>query len=166
MQIAYAFQGGLGLPTPDYYDKPDYAALRTAYEAHIAKTLELAGAKSADAKVDAKHVLAFETRLAKASIPPVELRKPENQYHFVTLAEADKATPNFSWTAFFAAQKADIKQGFSLSQPGFFAEVDKMLVDVPVDQWQAYLRFHAIDSASPYLSRRSRRKTSSSTRRH
>jgi putative endopeptidase len=153
VQIAYAFQGGIGLPTPDYYEKPDYAALRTAYKAHVAKVLELAGSKPADAKKDAERVFAFEARLAKASLMPVELRKPENQYHFVSLADADKATPNFSWTKFFAAQKADIQNGFSLSQPKFFAEVDKMLVDVPVADWRTYLRFHTIDSASPYLSK-------------
>ncbi len=152
VQIAYAFQGGLGLPTAEYYSKADYAELRKAYQAHVAKVLELAGDKVADANKAAEQVLAFETRLAGASLVPVELRKPENQYHFVTLADADKATPNFSWTKFFAAQKADIQGGFSLSQPAFFAEIDKMLVDVPVDAWRAYLRFHAIDSASPFLS--------------
>ncbi len=154
MQIAYAFQGGIGLPTPDYYELPEHAGLRSAYTAHIARMLELTGTGSADAKQAAAHVLTFETRLAKASFKPVELRTPENQYHFVSLAEADKATPHFSWTRFFAAQKADIKDGFSLSQPKFFAEVDRMLGDVPVAQWQAYLRFHAIDAAAPYLSKR------------
>ncbi len=153
MQIAYAFQGGLGLPTAEYYSKADYAELRTAYQAHIAKVLELAGAKAADAKNEAAQVFAFETRLAKVSLMPVELRKPENQYHFVSLADADKASPNLSWTKFFAAQKADIQGGFSLSQPTFFAEIDKMIDDVPVAQWQSYLRFHALDSASPYLSK-------------
>ncbi|MEO5625376.1 MAG: M13 family metallopeptidase [Dokdonella sp.] len=153
MQIAFAYQGGLGLPTSEYYDKAEFAELRSAYETHITKVLELAGAKADEAKKDAVQVMAFETRLAKASLPPVEQRKPENQYHFVTLADADKASPNFSWTKFFAAQKADIKTGFSLSQPRFFAEIDKMLVEVPVAQWQTYFRFHAIDAASPYLSR-------------
>ena len=98
-------------------------------------------------------MLAFETRLAKASMTPVELRVPENQYHFVTLDEADKVTPNISWQKFFAAQHADVKTGFSLSQPKFFAEVDAMLKDVPADQWRAFLRFHTIDAASPYLSK-------------
>ncbi|MBN8727239.1 MAG: M13 family metallopeptidase [Xanthomonadales bacterium] len=153
MQIAYAFQGGLGLPTRDYYDKPEHAAIRDAYKAHIAKMLELAGAKAADAGKAADQVLAFETRLAKASLAPVELRTPENQYHFVTLADADKLTPNLSWTKFFAAQKADIKDGFSLSQPKFFKEVDTMLAEVPAAEWQAYLRFHAVDNAAPYLSK-------------
>ena len=153
MQIAYAFQGGLGLPTAEYYSKADYADLRTAYQAHIAKVLELTGSKAADAKKEAGQVFAFETRLAKASLMPVDLRKPENQYHFVSLGDADKGSPNLSWSKFFVAQKADIQNGFSLSQPIFFAEVDKMIADVPAVQWQSYLRFHAIDSASPYLSK-------------
>jgi putative endopeptidase len=152
-QIAYTFQGGLGLPTRDYYDKPDYAELRNAYKAHIAKVLTLVGVADADAKQQADQVLAFETRLAKASMLPVELRDPANQYHFVTLAEAEKVTPNISWQKFFTAQGADVKNGFSLSQPKFFAEVDAMLKDVPADQWRAFLRFHTADSASPYLSK-------------
>ncbi|MGA9342456.1 MAG: M13 family metallopeptidase [Rhodanobacteraceae bacterium] len=153
VQIAYAFQGGLGLPTRDYYDKPDYAKLRDAYQKHVAKMLELIGVPTADAAKQAGWVMAFETRLAKASLAPVELRKPENQYHFVTLAQADQVTPHLSWDKFFTTQGADIKKGFSLSQPTFFAEVDKMLADVPIEQWQAYLRFHVVDQAAPYLSK-------------
>ena len=151
-QIAYAGQGGLGLPTVDYYSKPDYAKIRTAYAAHIAKLLELTGVGTADARQQAKAVLAFETRLAAASLPPVQMRKPENRYHYVSIADADKVTPDFDWAAFFKAQGADVRDGFSLSQPKFFAEVQKMLHDVPLAQWQAYLRYHAIANAAPYLS--------------
>ena len=42
--------------------------------------------------------------------------------------------------------------GFSLSQPKFFAEFDKMLADVPAADWQAYLRYHALNDAAPFLS--------------
>ncbi|MFN7136581.1 MAG: M13 family metallopeptidase, partial [Thermomonas sp.] len=95
-------------------------------------------------------VLAFETRLAKASLSPIELRDPNNQYHYVTIAEADKVTPHFPWAPFFKANGVQA-DGFSLSQPKFFAEFDKMLADVPAAQWQAYLRIHAIDGMAPYL---------------
>ena len=151
-KIAYAFQDGLGLPTPDYYTNAEHAELRDAYLAHIAKVLELIGVDAAAAKTQAASVLAFETRLAKVSLAPVELRVPENQYHFVTVAEANKVTPHFDWSAFFTAQKADVTDGFSLSQPKFFAEVDKMLSATPVADWQSYLRYHFADGASPYLS--------------
>jgi putative endopeptidase len=152
-QIASTIQGGLGLPTPDYYSKPDYADLRKAYVAHVAKTLQLTGVGADEAARQADSVMTFETRLAAASLSRVELRDPKNQYHFVTIAEADQATPHFPWTAFFAAQGAHVEKGFSLSQPKFFAEFDHMLADVPVADWQAYLRFHVIDNASPYLSK-------------
>jgi putative endopeptidase len=152
-QIAYAGQGGLGLPTPDYYTKPDYEKIRVAYVGHIAKLLQLTGVSAADAKTQAEAAMKFETRLAAVSLPPTEMRKPENRYHFISIADANKVTPHFDWAVFFKTQHADVTDGFSLSQPAFFGEVDKMLTDVPAEQWQAYLRFHAINNAAPYLSK-------------
>ena len=152
-QIGYTFQDGLGLPTKDYYTDPKHADLRKAYLDYIAKTLELTGVSAADAKKQADEVMAFETKLAAASLAPVELRTPENQYHFVSVAEADKITPHFSWENFFKAQGVTIDKGFSLSQPKFFAEFDKLLASAPASQWQAYLRFHTIDGASDALSK-------------
>ncbi len=153
IQIGYTFQGGLGLPTKDYYTDPKQADLRKAYLDYIAKTLALTGISAADAKKQAEQVMAFETKLAAASLAPVELRTPENQYHFVSVAQADKVTPHFSWEKFFAAQGVTIDKGFSLSQPKFFAEFDKLLASAPISQWQAYLRFHTIDDASDALSK-------------
>ncbi|WP_114239146.1 M13 family metallopeptidase [Dyella sp. C9] len=153
MQIAFTEQAGLGLPTKDYYLDPKYKDIRDAYVDHIAKSLELTGVSEADAKKQADQVLAFETELAKASLAPVEMRSPENQYHFVSVKEADKITPHFSWDDFFKAQGVTIDKGFSLSQPKFMAEFDKLLASAPIDQWQAYLRFHTIDDASPFLSK-------------
>ncbi len=153
-KIGYAFQGGLSLPEKAYYleDGPDgkYKAIREAFIQHVSKQLQNAGVAAADAGTQAKDVLAFETRLAKASLSPIELRNPENQYHYVTIADADKASPNFKWSEFFKANGVQA-DGFSLSQPKFFAEFDKMLVEVPLAQWQAYLRVNAIDGMAPYL---------------
>jgi putative endopeptidase len=151
MQIAYANEAGLGLPTKDYYSDAKYKDIRDAYVAHVAKALQLTGVAEADAKKQAADVLAFETQLAAASLSRVDERDPKNQYHFVSVKEADQATPNFSWDKFFAAQGVTVDKGFSLSQPKFFAEFDKLLAKAPIAQWQAYLRFHTIDDASNYL---------------
>ncbi|OOG50184.1 M13 family metallopeptidase [Rhodanobacter sp. C01] len=153
MQIAYANEAGLGLPTKDYYSDAKYKDIRDAYVAYIAKTLELTGVAEADAKKQADDVLAFETKLAAASLSPVEERDPKNEYHFVSVKAADQVTPHFSWDKFFTAQGVTIDKGFSLSQPKFFAEFDKQLASAPISQWQAYLRFHTIDDASNYLSK-------------
>jgi putative endopeptidase len=152
-QIGYANQGGLGLPTKDYYSKPEYKDLRTAYLAYIAKTLELTGVSEADAKKQADEVMKFETALAGASLAPTEMRDLDNQYHFVSVKDADKVTPHFNWEQFFKTQGVTIDNGFSLSQPKFFAEFDKLLTSAPASEWQAYLRFHTIDDASSALSK-------------
>ncbi len=150
--IAYVGQGGLGLPEKGYYIDDAQAKIRDAYVAYIAQALTLSGVDAAQAKTQAKAVLDFETRLAKASLSRIELRDPAKRYNPVSAAEADTLTPNFSWTALFDTLKVPAAQKFSLAQPAFFTEVDKMLVDVPASTWQAYLRFHTIDDASPYLS--------------
>ncbi|WP_115554150.1 M13 family metallopeptidase [Xanthomonas arboricola] len=152
-QIAFASEGGLGLPTKDYYPSAEYAPIRAAYLAYIAKSFELTGSDADAAKAQAKDVMALESRLAAASLTPTDARQPKNQYHFVSVAEANKLTPHFSWKDFFAAQGVDVGAGFSLSQPRFFATFDQQLASAPIAQWQAYLRFHTIDAASRQLSK-------------
>ncbi|MGH8336653.1 MAG: peptidase, partial [Gammaproteobacteria bacterium] len=152
-QIGFANEDGLGLPTKDYYTKPQFQGIRDAYVAYIAKTLELTGVSDADAKTQADQVMKFETELAAASLTPTALRNLDNRYYFVSVEAADKVTPHFRWDEFFRAQGVTIDKGFSLSQPKFFAEFDKLLATAPVAEWRAYLRFHAIDDASSGLSK-------------
>ncbi len=153
MNIASVFQGGLGLPDATYYSLADKKPIREAYEKHIARLLELAGTAPADAAKQAASVLAFETRLAKASKSNEQLsRDVELYYHPVKIADADKLSPNFPWTRFFASQNVATPEWFSLGIPAFHQEVSKMLADVPVAQWQGWLRFKLLDDAAPYLS--------------
>ncbi|MET0519388.1 MAG: M13 family metallopeptidase [Burkholderiaceae bacterium] len=152
-QIAFARQGGLGLPTPEYYSSDEFAPMRKAYVAYIARMFTLTGVKAEDAQAKAEGILALETRLAKASVPRVEMRKPENQYHFVSVAEANKLTPLFDWNEYFKAVGVKIDDGFSLSQPGFFVEFDAMLAQVPIAQWRDYLSLHTLSDAASLLSK-------------
>lgn len=153
VNMAYASQGGLGLPDKTFYTDAAKADKLKAYQAHIAKVLELAGVPAADAATQAADVVKFETRLAKASKSSVELSRDVSlYYHPVTLAEADTLTPNFSWTEFFKSQGVAAPEKFSLAIPAFHQEVSKALGDTDPAVWRAYLRFHTVDSASPYLS--------------
>ncbi|KAG0745107.1 hypothetical protein G6F24_015958 [Rhizopus arrhizus] len=148
--MAYASQGGLGLPDTTYYTDAKNADKLKAYQAHVAKVLELSGVAAADAAKQAEDVVKFETRLAKASKSRVELsRNVELFYNPVTLADADKLTPNFSWTEFFKSQGVAAPEKFSLARPAFHEEVSKALGDTDPSVWRAYLRFHTVDSASP-----------------
>ncbi|HET8554017.1 MAG TPA: M13 family metallopeptidase, partial [Rhodanobacteraceae bacterium] len=154
-QIAYADQSGLGLPTRAYYLEDKYQDKRDAYVKYIAKLMELTGTPADQAQKQAKSVLDFETQLAKASLSPIELRNLDNDYNLVTVDEANKITPHFSWDQFFQALGVDkaVNGSFSLSQPKFFAEFDKLLANAPVSQWQSYLKFHLINGAASSLSK-------------
>ena len=149
--IAYAGQGGLGLPDRDYYLRSDArsALLRAQYRDHVARMLALLG--DTRPKDEASHVLELETRLARASLDSLALRDPQNSYHVVTLAQADAASPRFDWTALFAAGGRGDVQRFSLAQPEFFKAVGKAFGDEPIATWQAYLRWHLINASAPYL---------------
>src|SRR3546814_3867574 len=72
-------------------------------------------------------VLAFETRLAKASKSQEDLSRDMSlYYHPVSIADADQLTPNFPWTAFFQSQGLAAPAMFSLAMPAFHAEVSKI----------------------------------------
>ncbi|MEO6800713.1 MAG: M13 family metallopeptidase [Rhodanobacter sp.] len=151
-QIGYVEQSGLGLPTPAYYTDAQYKDQRAAYVKYLTKLFELTGVDATQAGKQADMAMKFETDLAKHSIEPVEMRKPENQYHFVSVKAADKVTPAFDWGAFFKAQGVTVDKGFSLSQPKFFKEFDQLLADAPMDEWKAYLKAHTLSSAANYMS--------------
>ena len=149
--IAYAGQGGLGLPEKGYYFDADKQEIRDAYVSYIAQLLQLSGTDAADAARQARAVLDFETRLAKASLSRIELRNPATRYNPLSAAQANQVTPNFDWKALFDTLGVPAADKFSLAQPQFFAELNAMLADTPIQDWQAYLRFHALDDAAPYL---------------
>src|SRR5262249_37228881 len=89
--IAELAQAGLTLPDRDYYLKDDrrMAAVREAFLAHLRKMLALLGEKEDEAARQAKAVLEFETRLARASRSRVDLRDPHLNYHLLTAADLD-----------------------------------------------------------------------------
>ena len=152
--IFYAVQGGLGLPDRDYYLREDEesASLRENYVAHVSRMLQLLGDTPEDAQLAAEAILALETRLAEASLTNVELRNPENYYNIQSVADSDKATPNFSWSAFLDHLGLGELNTFSYAHPKFFAEMNVLLAAEPIETWRAYLRWNLIGNLAPYLS--------------
>jgi len=151
-QIAYAFQGGLGMPDRSYYLTDDHVEAALGYRAHVAHVLRLAGDAPADAERQADAVLALERRFANASTPWEELNANlTHYYHPVSLAEADALTPGFRWSALFQSLGVAPPDRFSLPTPGFHQEVAAALTTEDPATWRAYLRFHTLDSASPFL---------------
>ncbi|MDG4491350.1 M13 family metallopeptidase [Xanthomonas vesicatoria] len=151
--VGYALVEGMTLPAKNYYVDAQYAPIRQAYLAYVQQSLVLAGIPAEQASAQAKQVLQLESRLAAALLTPAEQRDPKRMYHWLTTAQANALTPHFAWDRFMAAQGVDAEKGLAISQLAFFKTFDGLLQTVPVAQWQAYLRFHAIDAAAPALSK-------------
>lgn len=148
-------QGGLGLPEKDYYlrSDADSAALRGKYEEHIRRLFALAGYDAAASSAAAATVLAFETRLAEASMGRVERRDPEKTYHRMSVAELEALAPEMDWKGFFAAAGVPGVGTVNVASPDFLKKACAMLKTVPLADWKTYLEWRVLNGRAELLSK-------------
>jgi putative endopeptidase len=151
--IAFADAGGLGMPDRDYYTDKDAHAqeLRTKYLAHLERSFILLGDTAAAAKTHAATVLRLETQLASASLTRVDRRDPYKLFHKMDRAALTRLTPHFSWDAYLKALHLEGLDSFNVTEPGFYAELDRLVASTPAADLQTYLRWHALNAGSRYL---------------
>ena len=151
--IADVLASGLGLPDRDYYVKtePRFQEAREKYRLHVAHVVELGGASRAASRQAADAVFAMEKQLAVASLDNVALRDPKATDHKTTFVELTNLAPDFDWPGYFAAAKLP-RSPLNVQQPGFMKAMDRLFLETPLASWKAYLKWHLLRSASPYLS--------------
>ncbi len=150
---AYLLQGGLTLPDREYYvsDSPSMKELRTAYLAHIATVLRLAGAPDADAQRQAARVLALETRIARAHgtrEQSVDVLKANNPWVRDDFA---RKAPGLDWTTFFDAAGLSTHPAFIVWHPGAVTGLSALVASQPLDDWKVYLRYVVLNQWSALL---------------
>jgi putative endopeptidase len=148
----YLMQGGMSLPSKEYYFSDKFARERWEFTGHVAKMLELAGTPRAAAYKDAETVLALERAMAESAKLPVELRDRMANYNKMSIADAAKAFPGFPLQALVAglgvpATTTDVIVG----QPKFVEALGKLLQERPLDEWKVYVRWQLLSAAAPYL---------------
>lgn len=156
MVIVNAGQGGISLPNRDYYVKDDAKTTETRqkFMEYMTNMFKNLGDTPEAAAANAKTVMSVQTRLAQASLAQVDLRNPDNRYKKVTLAEAQSLTPDFSWNDYMTARSVPAVADFNIGQPAFFQAVNQLMKEVPIADWQTYLRFMVVNSAAPSLSKK------------
>ena len=148
--VPYLVQGGLGMPDRSFYlDGGRMAELRTAYQAHVAKMLELAGIDDAAAK--AERIVALETAIAKVHATQEQTNNVEAGANAWTAADFSSKAPGMDWEAFLQAAGLGEQQDFIAWQPDAVAGISKLVASQPLDTWKEYLAFHAIDRAASTL---------------
>jgi putative endopeptidase len=153
--VAWLSQGGLGLPDRDYYTNVGPAAdsVRQQYVEHVTRLLALGGEGPAAALSEAGSVLDFETALAQASLTRVAQRDPAATDHPMSVAELGALAPRTGWPRYFRRIGVTVPvTRLNVAEPAFVRRVDSLLVTAPLAQWRAYLRYHVLAAAAPWLS--------------
>jgi putative endopeptidase len=152
--IAFAGVGGLGLPDHDYYTKTDEKSvdIRNKYLAHVQRMFELLGDQPTIAKTQSAKVIEIETALARASLTRVERRDPYKLFHKMDFKGLQAMTPELDWSIYIKDIGLPEQNTFNVTQPAFYAELNKQLKALSLDEIRTYLRWHTANAAAPYLS--------------
>jgi putative endopeptidase len=153
--VAQIDQGGLSLPSRDYYINTDEKSVETLkkFHTHVQKMFVLAGEAEAQASADAGTVIELETAMAKAQMDNVKRRDPKNINNKMSLAQIRELTPSIDWEVYLKAVNAPASGHYIVTSPDFFRAEEKLLGEHPIEQWKAYLRWHLIIRAAPYLTK-------------
>lgn len=148
-----AGQGGISLPNRDYYTQTDAKSVETRgkFVEHMTNMFKLLGDDADKATADAAKVMEIQTRLANASLTPVERRNPDNNYNKITFDAAQKLTPNFSWSAYTSERGVPAVADVNMAPAKFFTEMNAMIGEVSIDDWKTYLRWMLVNSAAQGL---------------
>jgi putative endopeptidase len=150
--ILYLVQGGLSLPDEAYYREEKYADIRTAYLAHITAMFTLA--KVSNPADNAAKVMALETSLASHHWDQVKNRDATLTYNKMDRAQVKALMPAFDWDLYLAEGEIPgiVLDSVIVQQPSFFEGLGTILANFDVDAWKAWLKWHIISGAAPYLS--------------
>lgn len=149
----YLMQGGLGMPDRDYYldSAPRFAQLRDQYRAHVAAMLTLAGFDRADER--AARILALETRIARSHWSQLDTGDVQKANNSWSRDEFARKAPGMDWEAFFRAAGLEGASTVKVWQTDAISGLAALVGSEPIETWQDYLAFHAIDRGAPWLSK-------------
>ncbi|MGZ3872315.1 MAG: M13 family metallopeptidase [Mucilaginibacter sp.] len=150
------FQGGIGLPSRDYYFNTDAhsVAIRTDYQQkHLPAIFKLSGSTAEGAAAASTKTYALEKFLADSSRKLEDLRDPYHNYNKMPIAGLAKLAPLIDWKGTF--EKMDYKNVDTVivGQPEYYRALNKALSLYSIDDWKNYLRKNLVAAFASYLSK-------------
>jgi len=147
----YLTQAGLGLPDRDYYLKPEFAAQKTAYQAHVATVLKLAGWP--DPEGAAKRIVDYETKISEASWTKIQQRDLDAIYNPMPATGLAAFAPGFDWAGYLKAAGVGAAATVIVSEKTAFPKLAALFAATDIATLKDWAAYHDADNASPYLSK-------------
>jgi putative endopeptidase len=150
--VTYLSQGGIGLPSRDYYLSPLYADKKEKYQAYVAAMLSLIGWD--DPVAHAAAIVAMESRIAEAHWTPEESRNRDRTHNELTPAALAELAPGFNWAGYLSGAGLGAVERVVVRQNTALPKIAAVFAETPVATLQAWQAFHTADGAAPFLSSR------------
>ncbi len=72
----------------------------------------------------------------------------------MTMAKFRETSPNVDWATYLKGVDVTVSVAkVNVAEPAFFKRLDALIANTPLDDWKAYLRYHALSSSASYLSK-------------
>lgn len=150
--IVYISQGGLGLPSRDYYleDSERYQGIRDGYLEYIGDVFGLIGMDQGQERAQA--VLDLETAIAQVHWTNEESRDRTRTYNLTATADLATTAPGFNWTRYLEALEYADQTEIVLRQNTAIESLAVLFSEIPVSTWQDWLSFRYVASNRNVLS--------------
>ena len=148
------WQGGLGLPSRDYFFNTDERSvkIKMAYTPYVKTIFTLMGTESSVADKKAQAIVAFEEALAKNSRKLEALRDPYANYNKMSIAELNKLTSAINWQSIIATIGLKKVDTIIVGQPEFLVALNALLKSTDIQSLKDYMSFHLVNDYASYLS--------------
>ncbi|WEN14749.1 M13 family metallopeptidase [Rhodanobacter sp. AS-Z3] len=149
--IAYLLQGGLGLPSRDYYlsNDPHMVEARGKYLSYVAALLQQAGVDDAQAK--ATGIVVLETKIANAQASLIDSENIHKANNLWSPADFGSKAPGLDWPVYFKAAGLQSQSQIDAWQPGAITSLSALTASEPLQAWKDLLAFHTINQAADLL---------------
>jgi putative endopeptidase len=151
--IPYLLQGGLEMPSRDYYlnDSDRMRDVRAKYAVHVAAMIRLAGLDNAETR--AARVIALEHAIAETHISLADIEDIAKANNLWQRTDFAAKAPGLDWDAYFAGAGLTPQQQFMVWTPTALAGESALVASTPIDTWKDWLTFHLIENYAAVLPR-------------
>jgi putative endopeptidase len=151
--LVHLGQGGLDLPSRDYYVNTDERNknIRLEFQKYLTTMFQLLGEDTTSAARDTHVTLALETQLSQASRKLEDLRDPETNYKKMTLIDFARESKALDWVELLNALNVGSEKDVIIGQPEFFAALDKVLTSTSLEDVKTYMRSLLVNSYAEFL---------------